>query len=656
MKSPSINDALLAYKSYLESTEKMVKAKQIYSKTKSAIVRHLIAGWDESLMPKSSRQPTKTETTQIQEFLEKTPVSKLNEALEVQERVFEKYNVTQSSRNVYKSRLENLINWVRKQGWIESGGRCSSSRRNPKMRHGHGIRDKKRLTNRATKLDNYSLKTHSSWNTQKVKKLVEEVNQFHEYLVNERYPGRLAEPVKPLSARDYVKHLYEILGWLVNYKHIQPEKLNLNLLVPTSLQILNKNLNLMAFPKAQEKFIKQNKSLGGKIGHYVDIWICELLTFLEKERCCQSKRSLRNVLFAIHAFIRYQYIGQTKDANYKDIPAIVEINKHILACNKAIKNQKPIANIEMKWLELDQVHQQIVEPLRLECEFQNFSGLSRPIPTIVGSFRKFIVWGLLTYRAPRRQQELRELKIALYCQIEDKPKNLSPNQFIHPLSCDRDTDKYHGYLYKDTDGKWYQDITLESYKTGKSYKHQKLPIPDKQFIDGQSFYDYLEAYLYGYWRDKKGNWVSAGNTTEAPSAGHKLYALQMALRPESNDKSVSHDDCNTTFHKCDFVFVSRRKGTPLSDTTFGSLYKNSAYRLTGQLLTPHLLRDIYASWFLDREYTEDVIRSLAYAMGHSVEELRGNYDKRKAQRKHEPIQKNLDETLNQLPGFNEQTA
>ncbi len=43
-------------------------------------------------------------------------------------------------------------------------------------------------------------------------------------------------------------------------------------------------------------------------------------------------------------------------------------------------------------------------------------------------------------------------------------------------------------------------------------------------------------------------------------------------------------------------------------------------------------------------------------MGHSVEELRRTYDKRKAQQKHEPIQKKLDETLNQLLGFNDVVA
>ena len=178
----------------------------------------------------------------------------------------------------------------------------------------------------------------------------------------------------------------------------------------------------------------------------------------------------------------------------------------------------------------------------------------------------------------------------------------------------------------------------ESYKTGKTYKYQNLSIPNPKFPEGKDFYDYLEAYLYGYWRDRQGNWVSAGNTTEAPSAGHKLYALRMALSPK-NDHN--------------FVFLGSQTGKPVGSMVFARYFAESAHRLTGQLLSPHLLRDIYASWFLDHPYTEDIIRSLAYAMGHSVEELRKTYDKRKAQQKHEPIQKKLNETLNQLYGFNE---
>lgn len=337
MEFQSILDVLLAYKSHLELTEGLLKANQVYSQTKSAIVRHLIAGWDESLMPNSSQQLTKAETARIQEFLEKTPVSKLSEALKVQETVFEKYNVPPSSRNVYKSRLGNFIDWVRRQGWIKSSSGCSPSRHNPKMRHGHGNSRSKLLTNKTTKLKNYSLQTHSSWNTQKVEKIVEEVNQLYSCLVDDLYPGRLFDPIETSTASGYVTYLYLMLGWLVNHKNIQPEQLSLNLLVPISIEALYNNLEVMDFEEKQKKLIDEKDYLEYKIAQYVDTWICKLFKFYKEERDCQSDGTLGNFLNSIRAIVRYQYLGRTEDETYKDIPVIAIINKHIGTCRKMLK-------------------------------------------------------------------------------------------------------------------------------------------------------------------------------------------------------------------------------------------------------------------------------------------------------------------------------
>ena len=60
--------------------------------------------------------------------------------------------------------------------------------------------------------------------------------------------------------------------------------------------------------------------------------------------------------------------------------------------------------------------------------------------------------------------------------------------------------------------------------------------------------------------------------------------------------------------------------------------------MTGQRLTPHLLRDVYATHFWDQGATDAEISSLAYAMGHSPKTLRETYDRRHPQEKHRPIQ------------------
>jgi len=69
-----------------------------------------------------------------------------------------------------------------------------------------------------------------------------------------------------------------------------------------------------------------------------------------------------------------------------------------------------------------------------------------------------------------------------------------------------------------------------------------------------------------------------------------------------------------------------------------SYISNAAHALTGQRLTPHLLRDIFATHFLDRGASDAEIASLAYGMGHSPQVLRAIYDRRRPVQKHRPIQ------------------
>ncbi len=47
---------------------------------------------------------------------------------------------------------------------------------------------------------------------------------------------------------------------------------------------------------------------------------------------------------------------------------------------------------------------------------------------------------------------------------------------------------------------------------------------------------------------------------------------------------------------------------------------------------------MFATHFLDQGASDDLIRSLAYAMGHSVETLRKIYDRRRPAQKRRPIE------------------
>jgi site-specific recombinase XerD len=94
----------------------------------------------------------------------------------------------------------------------------------------------------------------------------------------------------------------------------------------------------------------------------------------------------------------------------------------------------------------------------------------------------------------------------------------------------------------------------------------------------------------------------------------------------------------------DFVFV-QRNGKPFALERMYQHLSTAAHALTGQRVSPHLVRDIFATYFLDNGASDGDVASLAYAMGHSQEMLRASYDRRTPEQKHRPIQSALSKVV-----------
>lgn len=611
MLPETLADVLVLYKNYLRAKEPAKRAEEIFNQTQTAIYRYTLPGWGHAAA--HGRKPTQAETAAAQEFLQSLPVNRLLDAPTAQEKGFEMLEAKPSQRYTYGSKLKNFLAWAKKQGWWPGDAKQSAAKnRAPRRRHGYGGYTLKRVTNQP-KLPNYRLEP-----AQAPALLASELEEFHNFLTRVRYPGRKFDALKPGVAKRQINAIYRILGWFLQHKRVTIEQLKLNLLIP-KLNLLNAKNNKKAQIEAE------------KSAMYVDSWLCEFLDFLENERNAKSYHSLQSVVLAIYSLVRFQYNNESDDPHYNDIPITKKLRQHLTFIQKRKANHQPIANEAMKWLDLPDILRKIVMPLREECAFRDSFCVRRPQHLIARSFQAFVIWGCFTLRPPRRQQEFRDLKIGTSCPVT-RPKNIASNHLIHPLPNDRNQDKYHGYLFKDEYGMWYVDMLPEGYKTGKTYGHQKLPIPNTPFPDGKSFYDYLEAFLYGYYRDGKGNWCSGGQDLNTSLIGKaKLYSLRMLFNPKSNH-----------------VFVTPTTGKAFIDSTFPSVFKSSAHRLTGQLLTPHLLRDIFATWFLDQEYTEAQINSLAYAMAHSPEMLRAIYDRRRPQQKNRPIEETMASLVQQF--------
>ncbi|MBD2255195.1 hypothetical protein [Nostoc parmelioides] len=605
MESKTISEALLLYREHLSKVNPK-SAEDIYNLTVTAISRYTLPAWGHPAP--QGRKPTKIEKAALDEVLNSTPIKKLANALDVQQKVFETVGATAQQGYTYRSKLKAFITWIKQQGWLQKGQKAKKNHA-PKIFHGYGRSATKRVTTK-DRLSEYGLKRE-----QASLELKAEIEKFHDFMTKTRYPGRQIEALKPSVAQGYIKILYRILGW-----HIKSGRVDsINSL---SLDKLVSNVKLK-----RVKNKKQALAQAEEAATYLDEWICEFLDFLEIERGV-SANGLMSAITPINVLIKFQYHLETEDKEFRDIPAMAVIRKHLGEIREKQKTQKPVVDNSAKWLNMPEVFTKIVEPLRLECAYRRNCHDVRTDNAIAASFQRFLMLGFLTFIPPRRQQEWREAKIGLSCLLTDKPKTLAPSQFIHPLPENRDKDNCHGYLYKNVDGKWYKDTTPESYKTGDTYGHRKLEIPNVVFKqDGKCFYDYLEAFLYGYFRDAKGNWMSGGQLVKgkAQPKNGQWHNLRMEFKPNHN-----------------FFFVQSNKGCPLGMKDFAYIIRAAAHRLTGQLLTPHLLRNIYATWFLDNGYTEDRIESLAYAMAHSPQVLRQIYDGRCSEQKTRPINEEME--------------
>ncbi|MEG4353703.1 site-specific integrase [Microcoleus sp. LAD1_D5] len=600
-KNLSLTDILGLYATHVQTQHPQKKAQEIISQTETAINRYTLPGW--GLEPFKGRKPTRVEIDRATTFKKGINVEQFTTALEAQEKAFELLQPSDSSKEVYRSRLKELVSWCIKQGWWpgntlpEKSVDCCGGRR----RRGYGIMAKTLLTTRSA-LPPYGLQPE-----QVSEKLKAKTEQFYKFRTSAHWPGRLEDPVKTTACRNQIGLFFHLLGWFHYYRGVPLEELSLNTLIPP-----------VELKYATSK--EAAAAMAAKVGDYVDRWVCEFCNFLIEERGARSPHTRKNYLCALLAVAKFQYHNEITSSDYSEVPAVKVLRGRLSLATKELKNHVPVADVDKKWLDLPQVWELIVEPLRLECQPKLACGSGRSLKATAYSFQRYVLWGCLTYSPPRRQQELRDLKMALECPVK-RPVDVPADGLYQPLPTGRNRDRNCGYLYRTPDGRWIKDVTLESYKTGETYGHQDLEIPNVQFPDGRCFYDYLEAWLYGYYKMPDGSWRSCGGTfNPGEQEVGRLWAGRLQFDPVG-----------------EFVFV-RHNGTPFAEDSMANYISNAAHALTGQRLTPHLLRDIFATHFLDNGASDSDIASLAYGMGHSPQILRASYDRRSPGQKHRPIQ------------------
>lgn len=126
-------------------------------------------------------------------------------------------------------------------------------------------------------------------------------------------------------------------------------------------------------------------------------------------------------------------------------------------------------------------------------------------------------------------------------------------------------------------GNWYIHLQATDYKTGKLYGEQWQMIPD-------ILYPYLES------------WLTQG---------------RMVFDPIHNR-----------------VFTQQNGKPFLTPSSFLSVFKRAAFRITGKATTPHLVRHMLVTHLKRNGASDEVMRSLAFGMKHSEKTQQQIYDRR----------------------------
>lgn len=238
----SLADFYRLYERHLSFQFEKEKTYFIIAKTKTSLIRFLLPEWGFPLKLEGNLSPA--ETMKGLQFMEKIPIYQTAHALEVQERVFDKFGdrVSPASRRVYRSSLRKMITWGQAQDWWQHSVTTSDDSKAPTM-----LIFKKRVEHwHKLKLEELSIG------------LSQELDRFSTYLKTLRQPC-----LNESSCIRFYREVLGILGWLHRVKGVSLAELTLTKLVPTE-SIHNATVANQVAAQAEEYIEWMRSNLGGK--------------------------------------------------------------------------------------------------------------------------------------------------------------------------------------------------------------------------------------------------------------------------------------------------------------------------------------------------------------------------------------------------------
>ncbi|MBD2255464.1 hypothetical protein [Nostoc parmelioides] len=647
------------YSACLSTIYSSQQLQRIVNEINSAIFRFLLTEFGFQRQHPHKKM-TLAETEAAKAHMKSLPTSLLPQVRTAIEKAFDKLNVSGASRNTYGARINQWVTWAEKESWWPGNLRHQEKFRSqccPPRASKYGEMSNTSLMPGKGKSLPYGLQPQET-----PSQLQAQLDEFYEFMTFPNWQGRVIEGVKKSTGQGHLKNIKLFLGWLSKYRsHYAPmvkHELSLSLIFPL---VTEEQLEQLT-PKQQQKLWKTHKA-------YLEALICDYFNFLQSVMHSTSPRTRHLKLLSILTLGKFIYRDWVEDkSDYDNIPLLKLVTNLLKreadATKEWSRNRRYVADQSQKWPSVPEgktaltvVQETVIEPLRLYCRPRNNRGDFRSPQQIAINHQEFLAWVDLGLTPARRQQEARNLRVALCCPVA-RPADVPANGLYHPLPPNAVRDKRpdgtleDNYIYKTYtyEGKYYQDGVwvkdIQDYKTYKFHGHKSLIIPNRQFADGSCVYDYIERYLYGWWlpgsyknsqtyswwdsglQGVRGRWVTAGRAEFTP--------LDTCCLPTNTKSEI---------WSWGYFFIVPDVGKCYADSTFANFLANSAHTLIGKRITPHTMRYIWATWGFQVGLSDAQLRSLADAMGSTLETLRSMYERCTPSEKRRLIKEAIDELL-----------
>lgn len=570
------------------------------------------------------------------EFTKKIPTASLAEALRAQERYFDKIKATKTCRNRNRHHLKRLVKWAIGNHWLPD----PTQKRTPKLNRFNKPRGERRIY--AQELRTTSLKHPKSYvlGTNKKDYIVVDGVKI---LANSTLDTELRELqafgatfLKPNTLKHRIKQVLAVFGYLYRAANVELADLSLEVLVPfvqmrfseedfagTEDFTVNPRGQLL-YPDRAEKTLSSAEAIARRRAeNKADVTMQYAADFFEWRKrelakCNQpegfSPASKRETLEALKFVAMFQYRNQTNTKEtdcFDDISVVKQLRKKIKAQKPDIhKTQKQIKKRSVPWTVAIAIFEkqrlQALEAFLASKDKHRKSGIvirKRSAYGVAVDTQKTVVLGLMLFVPTDRQQT--------YCRLQFG-SSLKNGYFLDE-NCEEFVDQGIP-VNPDKAQLW---INLEEFKTVDSYGEFWYPIPNIQFIDGTTFYQFIAVWLWEFW-DEDGTWPTHYKGENQRWQGYidaegNRCGWRAALKPDH-----------------DLVFTMPNSKTPFYDNTFCAMVRSLCVRFTQEdgkavPVTPHSFRHMLSNFLEDIGISDKEDKSFSYVLHHSPEMRQGRY-------------------------------